>query len=189
MENALVVSSATSVTGNLGGLAGADATCQRLAAAAGGGARTWRAYLSVERDRGMAIGRQTRATDRQRSPAKRQRHRGRQQLDRVACASGDRGLFVDEHGQRSTANGSDRRDRSQHDILTGSNADGTLAPGLTCARLDLRHPRCRGTGRSCRRSVRAGHAGAWRVEFRARQPELRGHGPARRRGPLYCFAR
>ena len=44
------VSSATSVTGNLGGLAGADATCQRLAAAAGQGARTWRAYLSVERD-------------------------------------------------------------------------------------------------------------------------------------------
>jgi len=44
------VTSATSVTGNLGGLAGADATCQRLAAAAGHGARTWRAYLSVEHD-------------------------------------------------------------------------------------------------------------------------------------------
>src|SRR6476660_5934682 len=44
------VTSATSVTGNLGGLAGADATCQRLAAAVGQGARTWRAYLSVERD-------------------------------------------------------------------------------------------------------------------------------------------
>jgi len=44
------VTSATSVTGNLGGLAGADATCQRLASAAGQGSRTWRAYLSVERD-------------------------------------------------------------------------------------------------------------------------------------------
>ena len=44
------VTSTTSVTGNLGGLAGADATCQRLAAAAGQGSRTWRAYLSVERD-------------------------------------------------------------------------------------------------------------------------------------------
>jgi hypothetical protein len=33
--------------GNLGGLAGADAHCQRLAAAAGAGAKTWRAYLSV----------------------------------------------------------------------------------------------------------------------------------------------
>ena len=31
---------------NLGGLTGADAYCQKLAAAAGGG-RTWRAYLST----------------------------------------------------------------------------------------------------------------------------------------------
>jgi hypothetical protein len=32
---------------NLGGLAGADQHCQTLAAAAGGGNRTWRAYLST----------------------------------------------------------------------------------------------------------------------------------------------
>ncbi|MDP3221706.1 MAG: hypothetical protein Q8M96_01075 [Rubrivivax sp.] len=32
---------------DLGGLAGADALCQKLAAAAGAGAKTWRAYLSV----------------------------------------------------------------------------------------------------------------------------------------------
>ena len=32
---------------DLGGLAGADAHCQRLAQAAGAGSRTWRAYLSV----------------------------------------------------------------------------------------------------------------------------------------------
>src|SRR5262245_13606406 len=44
------VTSTTSVTGNLGGLAGADATCQRLASAAGHGDATWRAYLSVQRD-------------------------------------------------------------------------------------------------------------------------------------------
>src|SRR5687768_12855537 len=45
------VSSATSMTGNLGGLAGADALCQRLATAVGQGTgRLWRAYLSVERD-------------------------------------------------------------------------------------------------------------------------------------------
>ena len=44
------VSSATSTTGNLGGITGADATCQRLAAAVGQGSKTWRAYLSVERD-------------------------------------------------------------------------------------------------------------------------------------------
>ncbi|MPZ37807.1 MAG: hypothetical protein GEU95_07045 [Rhizobiales bacterium] len=33
--------------GNLGGLAGADALCQKLAQAAGSGAKTWRAYLST----------------------------------------------------------------------------------------------------------------------------------------------
>ncbi|KNZ32861.1 MAG: lectin [Methylibium sp. NZG] len=33
--------------GDLGGLAGADALCQKLAAAAGAGNKTWRAYLSV----------------------------------------------------------------------------------------------------------------------------------------------
>src|SRR3989442_2894183 len=33
--------------GNLGGLAGADKHCQTLAAAAGAGNRTWRAYLST----------------------------------------------------------------------------------------------------------------------------------------------
>ena len=32
---------------NLGGLAGADAHCRKLASAVGGGNRTWRAYLST----------------------------------------------------------------------------------------------------------------------------------------------
>ncbi len=33
---------------NFGGLEGADAFCQRLAASAGAGAKTWRAYLSQQ---------------------------------------------------------------------------------------------------------------------------------------------
>jgi hypothetical protein len=37
---------------NLGGLAGADAHCQKLAAAAGGGSQTWRAYLSASASEG-----------------------------------------------------------------------------------------------------------------------------------------
>jgi len=39
---------------NLGGLAGADAHCQKLAAAAGAGDRTWKAYLSVSGSGGTA---------------------------------------------------------------------------------------------------------------------------------------
>src|SRR5207244_7982538 len=44
------VTSATNPTGNLGGLRGADNRCQTLATAVGAGSKTWRAYLSVERD-------------------------------------------------------------------------------------------------------------------------------------------
>jgi hypothetical protein len=39
---------------NLGGLAGADAHCQRLAQEAGAGARSWRAYLSTTAGGGQA---------------------------------------------------------------------------------------------------------------------------------------
>ncbi|MES2937026.1 MAG: hypothetical protein V4864_05050 [Pseudomonadota bacterium] len=42
-----VTSAGSGKGGDLGGLAGADAHCQRLAGAAGAGGRTWRAYLSV----------------------------------------------------------------------------------------------------------------------------------------------
>jgi hypothetical protein len=39
--------------GDLGGLAGADAHCQSLAAAVGAGARTWHAYLSTQATGGV----------------------------------------------------------------------------------------------------------------------------------------
>ncbi|RZU02963.1 hypothetical protein [Rivibacter subsaxonicus] len=42
-----VTSTGSGKGGDLGGLAGADALCQKLAGAAGAGAKTWRAYLSV----------------------------------------------------------------------------------------------------------------------------------------------
>src|SRR5262249_45949049 len=46
------VSSDKSMTGNLGGLAGADFRCARLAAAANLPEHAWHAYLSVEHDDG-----------------------------------------------------------------------------------------------------------------------------------------
>lgn len=42
-----VTSTGSGKGADLGGLAGADALCQKLAASAGAGSRTWRAYLSV----------------------------------------------------------------------------------------------------------------------------------------------
>jgi hypothetical protein len=44
-----VTSAGSGKGGDLGGLTGADARCQSLAAVVGAGARTWRAYLSILR--------------------------------------------------------------------------------------------------------------------------------------------
>lgn len=128
------VTSATSVTGNLGGLAGADATCQRLAGAAGHGGRTWRAYLSAERD--PANGNQaTHARDRIGNGPW---HNANGMLVANSVAelhsrTGDAAIFVDERGQRINGQWSGSPAPIEHDILTGSNGDGTLAAGLTCA--------------------------------------------------------
>ena len=128
------VTSATSVTGNLGGLAGADAICQRLATAAGHGGRTWRAYLSVERD--PANGNQpTHARDRIGAGPW-------YNADLVLVANnvtelhsrtGDAAVFVDERSRRINGQWTGSPGPVEHDILTGSNADGTVLAGLTCA--------------------------------------------------------
>ncbi|HEY7173628.1 MAG TPA: hypothetical protein VH442_01820, partial [Micromonosporaceae bacterium] len=128
------VSSTTSVTGNLGGLAGADALYQRLATSAGQGQRTWRAYLSVEHD--AANGNQ---------PAHARDRIGRgpwRNFNQVVVAnslaelhtrSGDAAVFVDEAGRQINGQWTGSPSPVEHDILTGSNGDGTLAAGLTCA--------------------------------------------------------
>lgn len=128
------VTSATSTTGNLGGLAGADATCQRLAAAVGQGGRTWRAYLSVERD--PANGNQpTHARDRIGSGPWFNANgvAVANSVTELHTRTGDASLFVDERGQRINGQWTGSPTPIEHDILTGSNADGTVAAGLTCA--------------------------------------------------------
>ena len=120
------VTSATSTTGNLGGLAGADATCQRLAAAVGHGSRTWRAYLSVERENARdRIGNGPWFNANQVLVAN--------NLAELHSRAGDASVFVDERGQRINGQWTGSPTPNQHDILTGSNADGTVAAGLTCA--------------------------------------------------------
>jgi hypothetical protein len=114
--------------GDLGGLAGADALCQRLASAAGAGGRTWRAYLSVP-------GAFPSAT----SPGVPSVHA----RDRIGSgpwynAKGDliaRNLEHLHNGNNiSKATALDERGNpvrgrtdtpNEHDILTGSRADGT----------------------------------------------------------------
>jgi hypothetical protein len=128
------VTSVTSVTGNLGGVTGADATCQRLATAAGQGQRTWRAYLSVERDPSNAN---------QNTHARNRIGTGpwyNASLQLVAnnvtelhARSGDAALFIDERGQRINGQWTGSPSPVEHDILTGSNPDGTVMAGMTCS--------------------------------------------------------
>jgi hypothetical protein len=128
------VTSATSVTGNLGGLTGADATCQRLATAVGQGTRTWRAYLSVDRDA---------SNNNQPRHAKDRIGTGpwyNANLQLIAnnvaelhSRTGDAALFLDERGQRINGQWTGSPSPVEHDILTGSNADGTLMAGMTCS--------------------------------------------------------
>ena len=127
------VTSATSVTGNLGGLSGADATCQRLATAAGHEG-TWRAYLSVERD--PANGNQpTNARDRIGTGPWYNANRVliANSVAELHARTGDAELFVNEHGLRINGQWPGSPTPVEHDILTGSTANGTLAAGLTCA--------------------------------------------------------
>jgi hypothetical protein len=127
------VSSARSVTGNLGGLRGADATCQSLAAAVGLGSQRWRAYLSVEHDADNGGG-PTNARSRigQGPWFNINRVLVARDLADLHARTGDADLFLDEHGQKIPGQWPGSPAPVEHDILTGSAADGTLLPGLTC---------------------------------------------------------
>ena len=109
---------------NLGGLAGADAHCTKLATAAGSSGRTWRAYLSTQAD-GAEIKRGESARDRIGSGPwynangeliavdLDQLHLSPNIVKRTA---------VDENGKRVNGRGDKP---NTHDMLTGSRDDGT----------------------------------------------------------------
>lgn len=107
---------------NLGGLAGADAHCQRLAAAAGSTGKTWRAYLSAHatanqpavnaRDR-IGFGPWYNANGVMVAENLNQLHSERMSLGKQNSVT-ESGSLV--NGRGDTPN--------QHDILTGSTLDG-----------------------------------------------------------------
>jgi hypothetical protein len=111
---------------NLGGLAGADAHCQKLASAVGAGSRTWRAYLSMPAQGGQAA---VNARDRiGKGPW--QNAKGVVVAQNVADLHSDKNLLGKENSlneKGGVVNG--RGDTpNTHDILTGSTGDGTAAP-------------------------------------------------------------
>lgn len=119
--------------GNLGGLAGADARCQRLAAAVGLGGKSWAAYLSAYAQDGRAA---VNAKDRI-GAGPWYDFTGAKVADSVAQLHDQQNLGtvrkmvgLDEKGQAVPGRGDTP---NEHDILTGSQQDGTVNGTATCA--------------------------------------------------------
>jgi hypothetical protein len=118
--------------GNLGGLEGADKICQNLAAAVGLGNKTWHAYLSTQNPK---VDAKTRI-----GAGPWYNVKGVKIADNVDGLHTTMGAMGDTPGNMINAtNGLDEKggtiptsNPQQHDILTGSNMDGTLLMGQTC---------------------------------------------------------
>jgi hypothetical protein len=109
---------------NLGGLAGADAICQKLATAAGATGKTWHAYLSAAgvnaKDR-IGKGPWYNAKGELIASSVDELHSAANKITKQTALT-EAGGVVNGRGDNP----------NQHDILTGSNPDGTLAEGKTC---------------------------------------------------------
>jgi hypothetical protein len=127
------VTSVGSGTGaDLGGLAGADQLCQRLAGAVGAGARTWRAYLSAQAGGGATA---VNARDRIGSGPW-QNAKGVVIAGTVDALHGANNLTkqtaLTEKGEVVNGRGDTP---NRHDILTGATSDGRAPTGdqdMTC---------------------------------------------------------
>ena len=109
--------------GDLGGIAGADAHCAALAKAAGAGNRQWRAYLSTDKmhakDR-IGSGPWFNAKGVQVAANVADLHSDNNKLSKDNSLT-EKGAVVNGRGDKP----------NQHDILTGSNLDGTSS-GKSC---------------------------------------------------------
>ena len=176
---------------DLGGLAGADAQCQKLAAAVGAGNRTWRAYLSAEASGGQpAVNARDRIGQGPWHNAK-----GVRIAPNLADLHGDNErdrnyLFketaIDEKGEVVKGRGDQP---NQHDMLTGSDSHGRLMTGeggnFTCNNWTNS-----GAGRAMlgHHDRSGGNTTSWNSAHPSRgcsQENLVGTGGA---GLFYCFA-
>jgi hypothetical protein len=170
---------------NLGGLAGADKHCQTLAQAAGAGGRTWRAYLSADAAGGQPA---VHAKDRiGKGPWV--NAKGVTVATSVADLHSDANKLSKENSlteKGAVVNG--RGDTpNRHDILTGSNLDGTLAPSLTCNNWSSGGDGSANVGHHDRQGGGANPT-SWNAAHASKgcsQENLRGTGGD---GLFYCFA-
>jgi hypothetical protein len=189
-----ITSSGIGNGGNLGGLAGADNWCQQLAQAAGAGAKTWRAYLSTQAEDGKPA---VNAKDRiGKGPW--QNAKGEVIAKDVADLHGasnnlTKQTALNEKGEVINGRG-DKPNR--HDILTGSQADGTAFPAgedRTCKNWTSSTQGTAIVGHSDRMGLNEEPpAKSWNMSHPSRGPDggcsqadLRSTGGD---GLLYCFA-
>jgi hypothetical protein len=184
-----VTSAGSGKGADLGGLAGADQLCQSLAASVGAGDRTWRAYLSqTAADGAPAVNARDRI-------GKGPWHNAKGEL----IASSVEELHGDNHLTKQTAlsekgalvNG--RGDTpNMHDILTGSQPDGTAFPpgeDKTCGNWHKSGDGSAQLGHHDRQGLRDdAPSKSWNSSHPSRgcsQEQLKSTGGA---GLLYCFA-
>jgi hypothetical protein len=180
--------------GNLGGLAGADNHCQTLAQAAGAGAKTWRAYLSTQAADGAPA---VNARDRiGKGPWKNAKgtvvakdvadlHSANNNLTKQTALN-EKGEVINGRGDSP----------NRHDVLTGSQADGTaFAAGedRTCKNWTSSTQGAAMVGHSDRLGLRDDDASkSWNTSHPSRGPDggcsqtdLKSTGGD---GLMYCFA-
>jgi hypothetical protein len=175
---------------DLGGLEGADRHCQQLAEAAGASGRTWRAYLSTQADGGQAA---INARDRI-GAGPWQNVQGvviAQDLDELHGTNNlSKETALTEQGDVVNGRGDDP---NRHDILTGSQPDGTAFAGSedrTCGNWTSSSDGAAMVGHHDRQGLRDDDASrSWNSSHPSRggcsQEALRGTGGD---GLFYCFA-
>jgi len=176
--------------GDLGGLAGADAHCQQLAATAGAGGKTWHAYLSTpETPTAKAINARDRIGNGPWHNAKGEVIA--QNVDDLH--SNNNKLTVDtiltERGTKVAGVGFTP---VWHDVLTGSQSDGRAFPGninMTCNNWSSSEFGKAALGHSDRRGLADNEfARSWNASHQSRgcsQADLNATGG---NGLFYCFA-
>ena len=176
---------------DLGGLEGADAHCQQLATAAGAGGRTWHAYLSTQASGGQAA---VNARDRI-GQGPWQNAKGDVIATSVAELHDGNNLTKATAVTETGAAVNGRGDQpNTHDILTGSQPDGTAFAGaddMTCGNWTLSGAEGAAMlGHHDRMGLNdSAEAKSWNSSHASRggcsQQALQGTGGA---GLLYCFA-
>jgi hypothetical protein len=184
------VTSSNPKGGNLGGLAGADAVCQSLAQAAGAGGKTWHAYLSTSTvDAKTRIGNGPWFNFKGEKIADNVADLHTADKNKISASTSitEKGttpnyLAVNAQGQAAPA-----AQPLQHDILTGSNEDGTKNAD-TCRDWTVGDASAKAMLGHADRLGRNPGVNSWNAIHASQGCGLEQLAPTGGAGLLYCFA-